>query len=53
MHDKVGAEPWKLSAVGRYADRLARQPDGTWLFTERRLDFVEQRRASRDPRAIW
>jgi SnoaL-like domain len=41
VYDKVGAEPWKLSAVGRYADRLARQSDGTWLFAERRLDFVE------------
>ena len=49
MYNKVGAEPWKLSAVGRYVDRLARQPDGTWLFTERRLDFLELRRASRDP----
>jgi hypothetical protein len=41
VYDKVGAEPWKLSAVGRYADRLARQSDGTWLFTARQLDFVD------------
>ena len=32
QYDKVGAGSWTVTAVGRYADRLARQPDGTWLF---------------------
>lgn len=41
IYDKVGAGPWTLSTVGRYADRLARQPDGSWLFAERRLSFAE------------
>jgi SnoaL-like domain len=41
VYDKHGTEPWKLSAVGRYADRLTRQPDGKWLFADRRLDFVQ------------
>jgi hypothetical protein len=41
LYDKVGAGQWTVSAVGRYVDRLARQPDGTWLFAERRLTFVE------------
>lgn len=41
VYDKNGATPWRLSAVGRYNDRLARQPDGTWLFAERNLKFIE------------
>lgn len=40
VYDKAGAGPWTLSAVGHYADRLARQPDGSWLFAERRLSFA-------------
>jgi hypothetical protein len=25
--------------IGRYYDKLARQPNGAWLFTERRLEW--------------
>jgi hypothetical protein len=40
VYDREGAGPWTLTAVGRYRDTLARQPDGRWLFVERRLTFV-------------
>lgn len=40
VYDKVAGGPWTLTAVGRYHDQLARQADGTWLFTERRLQFI-------------
>jgi hypothetical protein len=36
----VADGPWTLTAVGRYHDQLARQADGAWLFTERRLQFI-------------
>jgi SnoaL-like domain len=38
MYDKVGDGPVSVR-IGRYYDRLARQPNGEWLFTERRLDW--------------
>ena len=40
VYDKVADGPWALAAVGRYHDSFARQPDGTWLFTRRRLEFL-------------
>lgn len=40
LYDKVGDGGWTLTAVGRYRDRLARQPDGTWLFSKRALTFL-------------
>jgi 3-phenylpropionate/cinnamic acid dioxygenase small subunit len=39
MYDKVGDGPWTLR-VGRYYDRLERQPDGDWLFSLRRLEWL-------------
>ena len=41
VYDKLGSEPWKLAAVGRYADQLTRQSDGNWLFAKRQLTFIE------------
>ncbi|MBV9322537.1 MAG: nuclear transport factor 2 family protein [Chloroflexi bacterium] len=38
MYDRVGDGPISVR-IGRYYDKLARQPDGTWLFTERRLEW--------------
>lgn len=38
MYDRVGDGPITVQ-TGRYYDRLARQPDGQWLFTERRLEW--------------
>ncbi|GAB3872841.1 hypothetical protein GCM10029964_011960 [Kibdelosporangium lantanae] len=40
IHDRVADGPWTLTAVGRYTDTLARQADGSWLFTERKLRFI-------------
>lgn len=40
IYDKVADGPWTLVTVGRYQDSLARQPDGTWLFTRRSLRFL-------------
>jgi len=48
MYDKVGHEPWALR-IGRYYDRLRRQADGTWLFSLRRLDWLDSN-ASPAPR---
>jgi len=39
MYDKRGDAPWTLR-VGRYYDRLRRQPNGDWLFAERRLEWT-------------
>lgn len=38
MYDRIGDGPITVR-TGRYYDRLARQPDGKWLFTERRLEW--------------
>jgi hypothetical protein len=38
MYDQVGDGPWTIR-VGRYFDELVRQPDGIWLFKQRRLEF--------------
>jgi ketosteroid isomerase-like protein len=38
MYDRVGDGPITVR-IGRYYDKLARQPDGSWLFTERRLEW--------------
>ncbi len=38
MYDRYGNGPITVK-TGRYHDRLARQPDGDWLFTERRLEW--------------
>jgi 3-phenylpropionate/cinnamic acid dioxygenase small subunit len=40
MFDRVGDAPWTIR-VGRYHDTLARQPDGAWLFTSRRLEWLD------------
>jgi hypothetical protein len=40
IYDRIADGPWTLTAVGRYRDRLVRDPDGQWLFAERRLEFV-------------
>jgi ketosteroid isomerase-like protein len=40
MYDRVGDGPVTVR-LGRYHDRLARQPDGQWLFAERRLDWLD------------
>lgn len=39
MYDRVGDGPITVR-VGRYYDELARQPDGDWLFTRRRLEWI-------------
>jgi ketosteroid isomerase-like protein len=39
MFDQVGDTPWTIR-VGRYTDQLARQSDGSWLFTHRQLNWV-------------
>jgi enamine deaminase RidA (YjgF/YER057c/UK114 family) len=39
MYDKLGDAPWTLR-VGRYYDKLRRQPSGDWLFAERRLEWT-------------
>ena len=39
MYDKRGEDAWTLR-VGRYYDTLRRQPDGDWLFSQRRLEWV-------------
>jgi enamine deaminase RidA (YjgF/YER057c/UK114 family) len=41
MYDKLGDAPWTLR-VGRYYDKLVRQPKGDWLFSERRLEWTGQ-----------
>jgi len=41
LYDKIGDEPWKLTAIGRYTDRLAKQTNDAWLFTHRQLKLVE------------
>ena len=38
MYDRVGEGPITVR-TGRYYDKLARQPNGEWLFTERRLEW--------------
>jgi ketosteroid isomerase-like protein len=38
MYDRVGDAPITVR-IGRYHDKLARQPNGEWLFTERRLEW--------------
>jgi 2-iminobutanoate/2-iminopropanoate deaminase len=40
MYDKRGDGPWILR-VGRYYDKLRRQPSGDWLFSERRLEWID------------
>ena len=40
MYDKRGSGPWSLR-IGRYYDKLRRQPDGNWLFSVRRLEWVD------------
>lgn len=40
MYDRYGDGPITVQ-TGRYYDRLARQPDGAWLFTERRLEWLK------------
>ena len=40
MFDQVDDAPWTIR-IGKYTDTLARQPDGEWLFTERRLGWIE------------
>ena len=40
MFDKRGAAPISVR-IGRYYDRLARQANGEWLFTERRLEWLD------------
>jgi ketosteroid isomerase-like protein len=40
MYDRVGDGPITVR-TGRYYDKLARQPDGAWLFTERRLEWTD------------
>jgi 3-phenylpropionate/cinnamic acid dioxygenase small subunit len=40
MYDKRGSGQWTLR-VGRYYDKLTRQADGNWLFTERRLEWAD------------
>jgi hypothetical protein len=40
MYDRVGTGPITVR-IGRYRDRLARQPDGKWLFTERQLEWLD------------
>ena len=39
MYDRTGEGPITVR-TGRYYDKLARQPDGSWLFTERRLEWT-------------
>ena len=39
MYDRIGDGPYSVR-TGRYYDRLARQPNGDWLFTERRLEWT-------------
>lgn len=39
MYDKLGDAPWTLR-IGRYYDKLRRQADGDWLFSERRLEWT-------------
>jgi 2-iminobutanoate/2-iminopropanoate deaminase len=41
MYDKLGDAPWTLR-IGRYYDKLQRQANGDWLFTERRLEWTGQ-----------
>jgi hypothetical protein len=38
MYDRIGDAPITVR-IGRYYDKLARQPNGEWLFTERRLEW--------------
>ncbi len=40
MYDKVGDGPITVR-LGRYYDRLEEQPDGAWLFRERRLEWTD------------
>ena len=41
MYDKRGdAAQWTLR-IGRYHDKLRREPDGSWLFSERRLEWLD------------
>jgi len=38
MYDRIDDGPISVK-TGRYYDRLARQADGDWLFTQRRLEW--------------
>jgi ketosteroid isomerase-like protein len=38
MYDRVGDGPITVR-IGRYYDKLARQADGSWLFSQRRLEW--------------
>jgi hypothetical protein len=40
MYDRIGDGPITVR-IGRYYDKLARQPTGEWLFTERRLEWTD------------
>jgi ketosteroid isomerase-like protein len=40
MYDRTGDGPITVR-TGRYYDKLARQPNGEWLFTERRLEWLD------------
>ena len=40
MYDRRGDAPITVR-IGRYYDKLARQPNGEWLFTERRLEWTD------------
>jgi len=40
MFDQVGDAPWTIR-IGRYTDELRRQPTGEWLFSRRRLDWLQ------------
>jgi enamine deaminase RidA (YjgF/YER057c/UK114 family) len=41
MYDKLGEAAWSLR-IGRYYDKLSKQPNGDWLFSERRLEWTGQ-----------
>jgi 3-phenylpropionate/cinnamic acid dioxygenase small subunit len=41
MFDKVDDDAAWTIRVGRYTDELARQTDGTWLFTRRNLEWLD------------
>ena len=38
---RLAKEGWKVQLVGRYTDSL-QLTDGTWLFSSRRAEFIEQ-----------
>ncbi len=49
MYDKHANGPWTLR-IGRYYDTLRRQADGSWLFSQRRLDWLDTASAAPAPR---